>query len=147
MEQGRNEHNDGFNSFASAQYYENLAREQYVGKETKYALLDASKDRLNPQLNVALVQKRLSDLEHYKYRFGADHRYWVHAALRRQWTYLNRYKFNLAFKAFLVYQVLRSVQHFRYRNQVQLLSTSEQAVLMGPIAVSSGALAGACLLI
>lgn len=99
---GKNEQEGGYQKFATGQFYENLTREQYLGSR-QTSLLSAHRDVLNPAMNLEILKHRLERIHHYKYRFGADHTFWVHAVLRNGSTHLYRYKFNYLFKAYLAY--------------------------------------------
>ena len=83
-----------------------MTREQYAGAyRPKISMLNHAKDALNPLVNTRILKERIAVIDFYKFRYGADHTYWVHAAMRRMSGNLNRYKFNYALKAFLAYQV------------------------------------------
>ena len=42
-------------------------------------------------------------IDHYKYRYGEQHTYWVHQMMTKVFRNVNNYKFNYLFKAFLAY--------------------------------------------
>ena len=100
---GRNEQRSGFQNFVSGQFYENVTREKYAGFRGGLSYFDSSRDLMNPSINTSNLQWRLGMIEHYKYRYGADHTYWVHAVLRRANARVMKYKWNYLAKTFLAY--------------------------------------------
>ena len=58
-----------------------------------------------------------------------------------------KYKFNYALKAFLGYQIYASYQAYKSMNEMTFMNNTQKGVYYLPIAMSSGAFAGACLLI
>ena len=93
------------------------------------------------------MKNRLWAIDHYKYRYGADHTYWVHASLRRLATRVSTYKLNYALKAFLAYQAISSYNHYAYMESMSLMSHTEKASYHVPIVAYSGAFAAVCALI
>jgi len=76
---------------------ENLTKEAYSGSSImpRLNIFNVSQDALNPRMNTELLRNRLWTIDHYKYRYGAKHTYWVHYALRNAarhcWTYKGNY--------------------------------------------------------
>lgn len=69
-----------------------------------------------------MLKNRLWVIDHYRYRYGADHTYWVHSALRRLAANMNRYKFNYAVKGILAYQAYAAYQNYSYVDSMSFLS-------------------------
>lgn len=86
---------------------ENLTSEQYAGAyRPKLSIFSATRDALNPKVNTTKLRNRLWVIDHYRYRYGAHHTFWLHAAMRKYGTHLWKYKVNYGVKAlaaFLVY--------------------------------------------
>ena len=81
-----------------------MTKEQYAGSfRPKLMVLNATKDALNPKMNAEILRNRLWAIDHYKFRYGAAHTYWVHAALQKFFTHLNKYRNKYAVKAFLAF--------------------------------------------
>jgi hypothetical protein len=91
-----------------------LTRESYAGVKPKLIVFSPARDALNPNVNVAALKNRLWTIDHYKFRYGADHTYWVHAGLRRLANNVGKYKFNYIVKAFLAYQAYRQYSNYTY---------------------------------
>jgi hypothetical protein len=126
---------------------ENLTKEQFSGEyRNKLANINASRDSLNPAINLETLKNRLWVTEHYRLLHGVEHAYWPHYALRNVGLHLNKYKFNYLVKAFFVYQCYRDVQHYRYRNSVSFMKSDEQAAQLAQIAWT-GFLTGAAFLL
>ena len=106
-----------------------------------------TRDALNPNVDVQALKNRLWAIDHYKYRYGADHTYWVHSSLRRLFTRLNTYKLNYALKGFLAYQAVSSYRHYSYMDSMSLMSHTERATYHLPIMAYSGAFLGVCALL
>ena len=125
LQAGKNESADGVDKYAIAQYYENLAKEQYAGNyRPSLNVLDTSRDLANPRLNAELLKGRLEITEHFRYRYGEAHTYWFHTMMRNTFKHVNKYKFNYLLKAFFVYYTLNRYQHYRYVDSVAFLDRS-----------------------
>jgi len=148
LQKGKNESSEGYQKFASAQFYENLTREQFAGAHRpRLTVFNSARDALNPHVNSTTLKNRLWVIDHYKYRYGADHTFWVHSVLRRAGANLNRYKFNYVVKAFLAYQVYSSYKNFRYVDSMSFMSTPQRVSHVLPITLYTGAFVGASLMI
>jgi hypothetical protein len=101
---------------------------------------------LNPNVNANILKNRLWVIDHYRYRWGADHTYWVHTALKRMAVNANRYKFNYAAKGFLLYQGYTAYQNYRYVDQMSFMSNVERVSYQTPILAWGGVFMGACAL-
>ena len=101
---------------------------------------------MNPNINATTLKNRLWVIDHYRYRYGADHTFWVNSVLRRMAANANRYKFNYAVKGFLLYQSYSALQNYRYVNSMSFMSNVEKASYHVPIAAWGGAFGAACLL-
>ena len=107
---GKNEKSEGYQKFAAAQFYENLTKEQYAGAyRPRLSIFNSAKDALNPSVNTETLRNRLWVIDHYRFKYGAAHTYWMHTFLGNQASKLRKYKFNYAFKAFLAYQIYANV--------------------------------------
>jgi hypothetical protein len=145
---GKNEQTQGFQKFANAQFYENLTKEQFSGNyRNAIAPLNASRNSLNPAVNLEKLKNRLWVAEHYRLLHGVEHAYWPHYAMRNVGTHLNKYKFNYLVKAFFAYQVYREVNNYQYMQQVKFLTTSEGAKLGAQVAWTTFLFGSVCLLI
>ena len=145
---GKNEQHQGYQKFASAQFYENLTKEQYSGKLSRgINALSASRDTLNPMLNAKTLKDRLTAIEYYKYQHGVEHARWPHFFMTNCARHLNRYKFNYGIKAFGAYVVYREYSNYRRIENTQFTSIEQQAENLGGIFFSSVALTAVCLLI
>ena len=90
---------------------ENLTKEQFSGEyRTKLPMLNASRDSLNPALNLETLKNRLWVTEYYRTLNGVEFAYWPHYALRNLGRHVNKYKFNYLLKGFVLYNLLRDVQ-------------------------------------
>ena len=97
-------------------------------------------------MNAQVLKNRLWVIEHYRYRYGADHTYWVHAGLRRLAANVNRYKFNYALKGLIAYQAYSAYQNYSYVDSMSFLSLRKKAEYHLPIIGYSGMFAAACLM-
>ena len=84
---------------------ENLTKEQYSGSNIlpRLNIFNVSQDALNPRMNTELLRNRLWTIDHYKYRYGAKHTFWVHYAMRNAARHCWTYKFNYLAKGALAY--------------------------------------------
>ena len=55
-------------------------------------IFSATRDALNPFLNTESLRNRLWVIDHYKFRYGAAHTYWVHSALQKYFSHLNKFR-------------------------------------------------------
>jgi hypothetical protein len=61
---------------------ENLTREQFSGSfRPRLQIFNSARDALNPHANATTLRNRLWVIDHYRFRYGAAHHYWVHTAL------------------------------------------------------------------
>ena len=145
---GKNETKDGFSKYAQTQFLDNLTKEQYAGAtRPTLSIFNQTKDTLNPNLNSAFIRERLMVIEHYKFRYGEAHTYWVHQLLGKTSRNIFKYKYNYLLKAFLAYQVYAKYAQYRHMNEMTFLTSSQRAELTIPIFLNSAVLAGTCLLI
>ena len=98
-------------------------------------------------VNTETLRNRLWVIDHYKYRYGANHTFWVHTALGKTFGHLNRYKFNYALKGFLFYQAWSKYQTYRYVNEMSLLTDSQKAKYLSSVATSTAVFGAVCLVI
>ena len=148
LKAGKNEKSEGYQKFAAAQFYENLTKEQYAGAyRPRLSIFNSAKDALNPAVNTETLRNRLWVIDHYRFRYGAAHTYWLHTLLSKGGAKLYKYKFNYALKAVLAYQVYAHYQTLKRMDEITFLTGPQRGQLTLPIAASSGALAAACLLI
>ena len=144
---GKNERTQGYQQFASAQFYENITREQYNGSfRPRIQAFNQARDALNPHVDATTLKNRLWTIDHYRFRYGADHTYWVHALLRNSSKHLMRYKFNYAAKAFILYQGWAAYQNYCYVDSMSFMTNVEKASHQGPILMWGGLFVGACAL-
>jgi len=113
---GKNQHNSGYQKFASAQFFENLTKEQYSGEfRPRITGLSISRDSLNPLLNAQILKERLALIEHYKAANGGHmFHHWPYYFMKNMGTHMNRYKFNYGLKAFAAYVVYRDLQNWQH---------------------------------
>jgi hypothetical protein len=86
-------------------------------------------------------------IEYYKFRYGAEHTYWVHSLLKKMARVTNKYKFNYAVKAFLAYNVIAGYRNYRYVESMSFLTLKQRAVHLSPIINNSVIFAATCVLI
>lgn len=72
-------------------------------------MLNASRDTLNPALNLETLKNRLWVIEHYRLLHGVEHAYWPHFFIKNLGTKVWKYKFSYAVKALFLYQTYRSI--------------------------------------
>lgn len=145
---GKNEKSEGYQKFAAAQFYENLTKEQYAGSyRPRLSIFNSSRDALNPFVNAETLRNRLWVIDHYRFRYGAAHTYWLHSFLSRSLNKVNKYKFNYLLKAFLAYNVYARYQTYKYVDDMTFMSESQRGMHRGPIAISAAVLGATCLLI
>ena len=161
MKAGKNEKSEGYQKFAAAQFYgmylynlieclyfvENLTKEQFAGQYRPHlTIFNSARDALNPAVNADTLRNRLWTIDHYKFRYGAEHTFYWHTVLRRMGTHMNKYKFNYAVKAFLAYNVYAQVQGYNHQDSNFFLTEAQRGRHKVNVLLSSGALMGACLL-
>lgn len=148
LKTGKNESTDGFQKFASAQFYENITSEQYAGAyRPKLTIFSATRDALNPKVNTTKLRNRLWVIDHYRYRYGAQHTFWLHAAMNKYGTHLWKYKFNYGVKALAAFAVFSSIQTYKLTNEENFLSEKQRAMLASNTVIFSGVFTGLCLVI
>jgi hypothetical protein len=145
---GKNEKSEGYQKFAAAQFYENLTKEQYAGAyRPRLSIFNSSRDALNPFVNAETLKNRLWVIDHYRFRYGAAHTYWVHTALSRSFANVNRYKFNYLLKAFLAYNVYSKIQTYNQVDEMTFMSETQRGQHRLPILTGTAVLGAVCLLI
>ena len=148
LKTGKNETSDGYQKFASAQFYENLSSEQYAGAyRPKLTIFSATRDALNPQVNTTKLRNRLWLIDHYRYRYGAQHTFWLHAAMKGLGTKLWKYKFNLGAKACAGYLIYNSYSTYSIANEQTFLSDKQKALYYGNGIIYTAGFTGLCLII
>ena len=148
LKTGKNESSDGFQKFASAQFYENLTSEQYAGAyRPKLTIFSATRDALNPQVNTTKLRNRLWVIDHYRYRYGAQHTFWLHAAMNKYGTQLWKYKFNYGAKAFAAFLIYNSYSTYSTANEVNFLTDKQKAAYAGNGLFCVAGFTGLCLVI
>lgn len=128
---------------------ENLTKEQYSGAYLpKLSIFSVTRDALNPRMNTEILRKRLWTIDHYRFRYGAKHTYWVHFALQKYGKMLWTYKLNYGLKAVLFYNAYSTYQAYNKADSEAFLGETERTVSHRiPVCFSTGVFAGACLLI
>jgi hypothetical protein len=148
LKAGKNEKSEGYQKFAAAQFYENLTKEQYAGSyRPRLSIFNSSRDALNPFVNAETLRNRLWVIDHYRFRYGASHTYWVHTALSRAFKRVNTYKFNYLLKAFLAYNVYSRYQTYKYVDDMTFMSETQRGMYRFPIVAGTAAFGAVCLLI
>lgn len=103
---------------------ENLTKEQFSGDfRRKNQLLNASRDSLNPALNLETLKNRLWVTEHYRLLHGVEHAYWPHYFIRNAGGHLWKYKFNYAAKSIVIIHLFSLIQNYRHQNSVKFMRT------------------------
>ena len=72
------------------------------------------------------MKNRLAVAEYYRLLHGEQHAYWVHYSMRNIGRHINKYKYNYAFKGFMLYNVYREISNYRYQNGIRFLKMNEQ---------------------
>jgi hypothetical protein len=98
-------------------------------------------------VNAETLRNRLWVIDHYRFRYGAAHTYWVHTFLSRALNNVNKYKFNYLLKAFLTYNVYSRYQTYKYVDDMTFMTENQRGMHRGPIFVSAATLGVVCLLI
>ena len=102
------------------------------------------RDTLNPKMNLVNLHERLRMIEHYKALRTPELLHWPHYAIGKYASHINKYKFNYALKAFLVYNLVSEVNNMRYQHKNFLVPFADQATHFTSIGIKFG-LAGAAL--
>ena len=104
---------------------ENLTSEQYAGAyRPKLTIFSSTRDALNPQVNTEKLRNRLAVIDHYRYRYGAQHTFWVHTAMRKHGSHIWKYKFNYGVKAAAFGMIYLSCANYIKDNDENFLSDS-----------------------
>jgi hypothetical protein len=111
------------------------------------SIFNSSRDALNPFVNAETLRNRLWVIDHYRFRYGAAHTYWLHTFLSRTLKNVNKYKFNYLLKAYLAYNVYSRYQNYKYVDDMTFMSETQRGMYRGPIVVSAAALGVVCLLV
>ena len=110
-------------------FVENLTKEQYSGNFLpRLSMFSVTRDALNPRMNTEVLRQRLHVIDHYKFRYGAQHTYWVHFALKKYGQRVWTYKFNYLFKGALAYATWRKVQAYNKADSENFLSEVDRTV-------------------
>ena len=102
---------------------------------------------MNPQVNTEKLRHRLWLIDHYKYRYGAQHTYWVNAAMRKYGSQLWKYKFNYGLKAAGAVMVWNRYQYYQKQDEERFLTDTERYELAGYTSAYAIGLAGLCCII
>ena len=113
----------------------------------KINALGVSRDTLNPLLNHENLRTRLQTIEHYKYLNGVRYARWPHFWMQATAKSMNRYKYNIAIKAFLVYVLYKDVDAFRYYRFSQVRTYQNDLYYGLPILAKTAVLGATCFLI
>ena len=120
---------------------ENLTREQYAGAiRPRFSMFNSARDALNPHANAETLRNRLWVIDHYRFRYGAAHHYWVHTALSKLARNVRTYGLNYAVKALIGYQIYSSLQTYRHVNNNTLMTTPAKVNFATPIFFYTGVL-------
>ena len=104
-----------FDFLTNLMLLENLTKEQYSGNYRRSInVLSASRDTLNPKLNLETLKSRLWVIDHYRYLHGVEHAHWPHFFMKNLGRHLNKYKFNYLVKTFFVYNFVREIRNYSY---------------------------------
>ena len=128
---------------------ENLTKEQFSGSNIlpRLNIFNVSQDALNPRMNTELLRNRLWTIDHYKYRYGAKHTFWVHYAMRNAGRHCWTYKFNYLAKGALAFLTYRQMAAYAKADEENFLSEMQKTSHRVGISAAAGAFAGTCLLI
>ena len=110
-------------------------------------MLGVSRDTLNPLLNTRVLQARLNEIEHYKYRHGVERAHWPHFAMMRMFRHLNKYKVNYAIKGAVAFMLWRDIQNRRHMHRTSFVTIQQEQALVAPIFLHGGALFALCAII
>ena len=149
LKTGKNEQNEGYQKFAAAQFYENLTKEQYAGSQylPRLSIFNVTRDALNPRVNAEVLRNRLWVIDHYKFRYGAQHTYWVHYALKNAAKNAWTYKFNYLAKGLLAYNAYRAFASYKQADAENFLTESQRNGHRINIVGATGLLGGVCMII
>ena len=86
------------------------------------SIFNSSRDALNPFVNAETLRNRLWVIDHYRFRYGAQHTYWMHSLLGKAGNKLFKYKFNYALKGLLAYQVYAHYQTLKRMDEITYLT-------------------------
>ena len=106
-----------------------------------------TRDALNPRVNAEVLRNRLWVIDHYKFRYGAQHTFWVHYGLRNLARHAWTYKLNYLAKGLLAYNVYRSFATYHKADAENFLGENARNGHRMSIVANSGLLAGVCLII
>jgi hypothetical protein len=98
-------------------------------------------------VNAETLRNRLWVIDHYRFRYGASHTYWVHTALSRALKRVNTYKFNYLLKAFLAYNIYSRYQTYKYVDDMTFMSENQRGMYRFPIAAGTAAFGAVCMMI
>ena len=102
---------------------------------------------MNPRVNAEVLRNRLWVIDHYKFRYGAQHTYWVHYALRNLSRHAWTYKFNYLAKGLLAYNAYRSFSGYYKADAESFLTETQRNGHRFSILTNSAIFTGACLII
>ena len=106
-----------------------------------------TRDALNPRVNAEVLRNRLWVIDHYKFRYGAQHTYWVHYSLRNLGRHVWSYKFNYLAKGLLAYNAYRSYAIYQKADSESFMGESQRNSHRMSILANAGLFTGVCLII
>ena len=116
-----------------------MTREQFAGSyRPRLQIFNSARDALNPHANAANLRNRLWVIDHYRFRYGAAHHYWVHTALSKIAKNVKTYGANYAVKALIGYQIYSSIQTYQHVNQNTLMTTPAKVHYGLPVVFYTG---------
>jgi hypothetical protein len=125
-----------------------LTKEQYSSEyRSTPSILNVSRDRLNPELNLSLLQRRLHTIEAYKLQRGVEFMHWPHFAMNRLGRHLFRYKFNYALKGFFFALIVNDWRQWNHAASQRFLTKQEDAMRAGQMGIHTAGFVALCLLI
>ena len=98
-------------------------------------------------VNTETLRNRLWVIDHCKYRYGANHTFWVHNVLGKTFRHLNKYKFNYGVKAFMLYATVAQYKNYYYVREMSLLSDYQRAAYWRQIELTTAGFVASCVLI
>lgn len=128
---------------------ENLTKEQFSGSSIlpRLNIFNVSQDALNPRMNTELLRNRLWTIDHYKYRYGAKHTFWVHYAMKNAARHCWTYKFNYLAKGALAFMTYRQCAAYSKADEENFLSEMQKTSHRVGIASFAGIFFGTCMFI
>ena len=98
-------------------------------------------------MNTEKLRNRLALIDHYKYRYGAQHTYWVHYALRNVARNCWTYKFNYLAKGALAYLTYRQIAAYNHAETESFLTEGQRTQHRLSTLAAAGAFVGTSLIV